>query len=116
MLDKAKLPPDTWVRMVWLPADDSDRSERPIVLITDRTRILIFGIPAVAALLVAVVLMLARAPAWATFLFLLVSLGAGLYGSRGKNGYYEVGADGGLGHFFGRRAPAGIRAMRRSRP
>jgi hypothetical protein len=41
---------------------------------------------------------------------------AGLYGSRGKNGYYEVGADGGLGHFFGRRAPAGIRAMRRSRP
>src|SRR5438132_314479 len=60
MLDKAKLPPDIWARILWLPADDSDRSQRPIVLVTDRPRFLIGGIPAVAALFVAVVLLLAR--------------------------------------------------------
>jgi hypothetical protein len=116
MLDKAKLPPDTWARMLWLPADDSDRSERPIVLITDRPRFLIGGIPAVAALAVAVVLLLARVPVLVGFLFLAISMGAGLYARGGKSGYYEVAKDGSLGHFFGRRVPPGLSAMRRTKP
>ena len=116
MLDKAKLPPDIWARILWLPADHSDRSQRPIVLVTDRPRFLIGGIPAVAALFVAVVLLLARVPVGVGFLFLIISIAAGLYARGGKSGYYDVAQDGSLDHFYGRRVPAGLSAMRRTKP
>src|SRR5438445_13854788 len=104
MLDKAKLPPDIWARMLWLPADDSDRSQRPIVLVTDRPRFLIGGIPAVATLFVAVVLLLARVPVGVGFLFLIISIAAGLYARGGQSGSYAVAQHGTPGHFYGARA------------
>src|SRR5205807_1371104 len=108
--------PDAGEIQRWRPADDSDRSQRPIVLVTDRPRFLIGGIPAVAALFVAVVLLLARVPVGVGFLFLIISIAAGLYARGGKSGYYDVAQDGSLGHFYGRRVPAGLSAMRRTKP
>src|SRR5438552_8570285 len=110
MPDKAKLPPDIWARILWLPADDSDQSQRPIVLVTDRPRCLIGGIPAVAALFVAVVLLLARVPAVVGFLFQIISSAAGLYARGGKSGYYDVAQVGRLGQFYGRRVTACLSA------
>ena len=115
MLDKAKLPRQTSARMLWVPADGADRSERPIVLITDRTRYLIGGIPMLAAFLVAVFLAFARAPTSTVLPLLAISIVAGIYARGGKSGYYEVARDGSLGDFLGRRVPVGLRSMRRTR-
>ena len=115
MLDETKLPPNTFARMLWLPAGEADRSERPIVLITDRRRSLIGGVPMLAAFVVAIVLVVARAPAVAVVPFLIVVFVGGIYARGGKNGYYEVAQDGSLGDFLGRRMPLGLRSMRRTR-
>jgi len=116
MLDNAKLPRNTWARMLWLPADDADRSERPVVLISDRARYLIGGIPMLAAFVVAIVLVLVHAPTSAVIPFLVIVFAAGIYARGGKSGYYEVATDGSLGEFLGRRVPLGLRSMRRTRP
>jgi hypothetical protein len=116
MLDESKLPSGAWARMLWLPRDDMDDSERPIVLITDRPRSLIGGIPMIAAFLVAIVLFLVRAPSATVLLLLVISIAAGIYARGGRNGYYEVAQDGSLGEFLGRRVPIGLRSMRRTRP
>jgi hypothetical protein len=116
VFDESKLPSGMWARMLWLPPDDIDESERPIVLITDRRRSLTGGVPMIVAFVVAIVLFLVRAPSAIVLLFLVISIAAGIYARGGRNGYYEVAKDGSLGEFLGRRVPIGLRSMRRTRP
>ena len=115
MLDRSKLPGDLWVRMTWTPKEGSEPDERPIVLITDRRRLMIGLIPAVLGILLLSALLLARVPVVLLILPIVAIIAAARYGGGGQTGYYEVKEDGSLGDFLGRRVPPVLREMRRAR-
>ena len=113
MLNKAKLPGDLWARMVWEPRTIEGPDDRPIVLISDRRRLLVAGIPMLAAFLLAGVLILLHASPLLSLALLLTVVAIARFGRSTKDGYYEVRADGTLGEYLGSRMPPAIRDMRR---
>lgn len=115
MLDRSKLPPNFWVRMVWVPRDRSKKDLHPVVLVTDRRRFWIVTIPMLVAFLLAVVLALLRAPFILVLILVLVVISSSYLG-RGSSGYYQVREDGSLGDFLGRRMPPALREMQREKP
>ena len=116
MIDKSKLSADLWVRMVWAPATTTDPDDRPIALVTDRSRFWLPIIAMIVALLVGLILILAHAAPILLLLVLLISFGAIRYERGGRSGYYEVRPDGSLGDYLGRRVPFGLREMRPTKP
>jgi ABC-type Fe3+ transport system permease subunit len=116
MLDKGKLPSDAWVRRLWLPADSSDASERPIVLIINRRRFWIAVTAMLIAALVAILLSILHAfiaaPLAVLFTLVIIWLSA-----RGRvSGFYEVKKDGSLGEYLGGSTPIGLGSMRQTKP
>jgi hypothetical protein len=111
MLDRTKLPPDLWARRVWVP-DGEARGRRPIVLVTDRKRLLIGGLTMAFGLLVVIVVRVVHAHwAFAVSALILEVIG-GLYLTGGQRaGFYEVAADGSLAKYLGKSKP-NLRAMR----
>src|SRR2546426_12304411 len=102
VLDRSRLPGDLWVRMTWTPKEGSEPDERPIVLITDRRRLMIGLIPAVLGILLLSAPPLARVPVGLLILPPLALIAAAPYGGGGQNGYYQVKEDGGLGDLLRR--------------
>ena len=68
------------------------------------------------ALLAAIALILVHASPLLLLVALALSFAAYQYGRGGRSGYYEVGNDGGLGDYLGRRVPSGLRGMRPTKP
>ncbi len=115
MLDKSKLSGDHWVRMTWIPAEGSDAEERPIALVSDRRRWMIGLIPVVLSILLLIAIFLLHAPLVLVILPLAISVAGARYAAGGHSGYYEVGEDGSLGDFLGRKIPQVLRYMRRAK-
>lgn len=115
MVDKSKLPGDLWVRMMWTPKEPAGIQERPIALIGDRRRWLIGLTPTILGFLLLIVLALIRAPLLVLILPMALAVVGARYATGGQAGFYEVRDDGSLGDFLGRKAPLGLREMRRTK-
>ena len=118
MLDRAKVPGELWVRMVWVPREGSGPDDFPIALVRDRRRLLLGAIAMLLAFLIAIFLLLVVrvAQLLAGVLLVLVLLAGNRLAESGKSGYYEVRPDGSLGTFLGRRIPYDVRNMARTKP
>jgi hypothetical protein len=115
VVDKSKLPGDLWVRMMWTPKEPAGIQERPIALIGDRRRWLIGLTPTILGFLLLIVLALIRAPLLVLILPMALAVVGARYATGGQAGFYEVRDDGSLGDFLGRKAPLGLREMRRTK-
>jgi hypothetical protein len=114
-IDKTRLSPNLWIRMMWLPREDADPKDRPVVLLTDRRRFWFRGIPMMLGLLLAIVILVFHGPIWLAITALVI-VGAVAFFDQGTNAYYEVRKDGTLGDYLGKNSPGFLREMRQTRP
>jgi hypothetical protein len=101
--------------MMWVPQTTRDPDDRPIVLISDRRRLWLAGIPMLLVFALAVAVAILRGPGWLLIALVLVEFLIAWLARGGKAGYYEVRRDGTLGDYLGNRMPAVIRDMQRAK-
>jgi hypothetical protein len=101
--------------MTWTPNEAAEPNERPIVLITDRRRLMIGLIPAVLGILLLSAFFLVHVPVVLLILPMAMIIAGARYGGGGQAGYYEVREDGSLGDFLGRKIPPVLRYMHRAK-
>jgi len=111
MLDRTKVPSDLWVQRLWVP-DGSAPARRPVVLITDKRRLMIGGAIMVVGFAVVIAVRAMHAPWTVALIALALELVGGLYAAGGqRSGFYEVAPDGSLADYLGRKQPD-LKSMR----
>jgi hypothetical protein len=86
-----------------LPEHDADI--RPIAYVVDRPRRIV-GVALIAlGVMLALFILVTRAPYWLAFLSLLIAWAGVAYAAGGRTGFYEVEEDGRLGRYLGRSRP-----------
>ena len=106
MIDRTKVPSDLWVQRLWVPDSGSAPGQRPIVLATDKRRLLMGGGIMVLGFAVVIGARAIHAPAVLALLALVIEVVGGLYAAGGqRSGFYELAPDGSVGDYLGRKKP-----------